>query len=67
MLDGDDAGNSMEADIYASMALHDGDGLGEDQGDCDECGQYGDGYKDEAEVFYCDDCWESYLESETEL
>jgi hypothetical protein len=31
MLDGDDEGNFMEADIYASMALHCGDGFGEDQ------------------------------------
>jgi hypothetical protein len=66
MLDGDDAGNSMEADIYASMALHDGDGFGENQGYCCECGQHGDGYKDEAGFFYCDDCWESYLESDLE-
>ena len=56
----------MEADIYASMALHDGDGFGEDQGYCCECGQHGDGYKDEAGFFYCDDCWESYLESDLE-
>ena len=66
MLGGDDAGNFEEADIYASMALHDGDGFGEDQGYCGACGQHGDGYKDEAGVFYCDDCWESYPESDLE-